>query len=215
MTTEHLNTRDYWQQHYESGGTSGRGSQGEFAEWKADVVNQVVRHCDVTTVLDVGCGDGQQAALIDVPRYLGIDVSQAAVQIAQSRNRHDRSKRFDLWHEGEPFPAGMYDMVMSLEVLMHILEERMFTETLSGIFASAREVVVLQVPLVPMVNYGPGMHDKHRAILPYLAEHLGPFSLTQIVMHPSASPRERARAGIGEMASDFLVFRRADGMGIG
>lgn len=209
MSGEHLVTRDYWQREYQSGNGSGRGSSGEFATWKADVVNAAIHDHDVTTLLDVGCGDGEVASLIDVTRYLGIDVAPAAVEIARERNADDPAKHFEVWGEFSAFPAGMFDAVISLEVLMHVLEESLFIDTLAGIFASARELVLLQVPLVPMFEYQAGSHDRHRYLLPYLAEHVGRWALTEIIVHPSSTARRRAHADLGEMASDFLVFELA------
>ncbi|HEU4546756.1 MAG TPA: hypothetical protein VFR88_10740, partial [Microlunatus sp.] len=75
----------YWERRYAKGGTSGAGSYGQAAEWKAEVVNGWVRDHGVTSVLDLGCGDGNQLSLADYPRYLGLDRSPTAVRACIER----------------------------------------------------------------------------------------------------------------------------------
>lgn len=208
MSDTHLVTHEFWEDNYSAGRSSGPGSEGEFAEWKAAVVNDVIERYDVTVVLDVGCGDGQQAALIECPRYYGIDVSPTAVDMCRDRFFGDPMRYFDTCAPGQ-LPDGMFDLVMSLEVLMHILEEDVFVSTLSQMFTRARHTVLIQAPLVPMVEYRAGAWDKHRPLLPYLSEYLPYWVLSEILIHPASTPESRARGEIGEMAADFLVFRRA------
>ena len=70
----------YWEDRYARGGTSGAGSYGRAAEWKAQIVNAWVRELGITSVIDWGCGDGNQLSLADYPRYLGLDRSPSAVR---------------------------------------------------------------------------------------------------------------------------------------
>lgn len=48
----------YWEKRYERGGTSGPGSCGRLAQFKAEVVNRFVAEHDVQSVVEFGCGDG-------------------------------------------------------------------------------------------------------------------------------------------------------------
>ena len=46
---------NYWENRYESGGTSGKGSIGQLRAWKWQVIEDYAGPVD--DVIDVGCGD--------------------------------------------------------------------------------------------------------------------------------------------------------------
>lgn len=70
----------YWENRYSAGGTSGSGSYDQLAVYKAQVINGFVDAHAVTGVLELGCGDGNQLKLARYPRYLGLDVSNSAIE---------------------------------------------------------------------------------------------------------------------------------------
>ena len=53
----------YWEQRYREGGCSGAGSYGKFGRFKAQVLNQFVVEHGIRTVMEFGCGDGNQLSL--------------------------------------------------------------------------------------------------------------------------------------------------------
>src|SRR5262245_1129130 len=75
----------YWEERYARGGTSGAGSYGRLAQFKADVINGHVRAHNVARVVELGCGDGNQLSLAQYPSYLGLDVSSTAVQACKAK----------------------------------------------------------------------------------------------------------------------------------
>jgi len=58
--TKYDNTRSYWDQRYTSGGTSGEGSYGELARFKAETLESIFTDNDIKSVIEFGCGDGNQ-----------------------------------------------------------------------------------------------------------------------------------------------------------
>src|SRR5258706_45661 len=84
----------YWESRYVSGGTSGAGSYGVQAEYKASFLNSFVADNNVRTVVEFGCGDGNQLRLAAYPSYLGLDVSSKAVHMCIEAFRSDQSKSF-------------------------------------------------------------------------------------------------------------------------
>ena len=58
---------DYWERRYRLGMTSGPGSAGKLASFKADVLNEFVRDNGVQSVIEFGCGDGTQLTLAKYP----------------------------------------------------------------------------------------------------------------------------------------------------
>ncbi len=53
-------SESYWDQRYLSRGNSGVGSYGKFAEFKAEIVNDFVRENGIMSIVEYGCGDGNQ-----------------------------------------------------------------------------------------------------------------------------------------------------------
>ena len=84
----------YWENRYKAGKTSGGGSYGRLAEFKAAVLNDCVERQDVKTVVEFGCGDGNQLSLARYPVYTGYDVSETAVQLCKAKFANDPSKQF-------------------------------------------------------------------------------------------------------------------------
>ncbi|MBI9084342.1 MAG: hypothetical protein JEZ11_12140 [Desulfobacterales bacterium] len=70
---------EYWERRYAQGGTSGAGSYGRLAEFKAEVLNTFVEERGVQNIIEFGCGDGNQLSLAKYPSYVGLDASKTAV----------------------------------------------------------------------------------------------------------------------------------------
>lgn len=89
-----FNSADYWECRYEDGDTSGAGSYGRLAEFKAEVLNKFVKQHNIARVVEWGCGDGNQLSLAQYPRYIGFDVAHKSVEICRNKFKDDRSKSF-------------------------------------------------------------------------------------------------------------------------
>src|ERR1700690_3055812 len=72
-------SKQYWMERYKSGGNSGPGSYNKLAEFKAQVLNNFVVMNNIKTVIEYGCGDGNQLRLSNYPSYLGFDISASAI----------------------------------------------------------------------------------------------------------------------------------------
>jgi SAM-dependent methyltransferase len=96
---------------------SGPGS-GTSATWRtAQAVQELVARLGVTSVLDVGCGDGYW--MPELPGYLGVDVSWAAITAARA---HHPGRRFEQLRPGWPMPRA--DLVVCRDAVQHLpLEE--------------------------------------------------------------------------------------------
>ena len=51
---------DYWEERYSKGKNSGAGSYNELARFKAEVLNGFVQKQNIRSVIEFGCGDGNQ-----------------------------------------------------------------------------------------------------------------------------------------------------------
>lgn len=89
----------------------------------AEDLVRTVASLDVRSVLDVGCGSGDNlAALSAYNQYelAGVDVSQAALNLAGSRVPSARVYRADIQNDVLP---EKFDLVMSVQVVEHLLDD--------------------------------------------------------------------------------------------
>lgn len=156
-------TTEYWESRYAKGGTSGAGSYGRQAEWKAEIVNGWVAELGVTSVIDFGCGDGNQLSLAKYPRYLGLDPSPTAVRMCVERYRDDATKSF-LQYTPDTLadPAGWLrgDLSLSMEVIFHLIEDEVFEDYMTRLFDSAERYVVICSNNTDADEQVP--HERHR-----------------------------------------------------
>ena len=88
---------EYWERNYARDGTSGPGSYHAATEAKVAFLNDFVRAHEVRSVIEFGCGDGNQLALADFPRYIRRDVSRSAIELRKHRFAGDAAKSFFLY----------------------------------------------------------------------------------------------------------------------
>lgn len=199
-------TRDYWEQRYVDGGTSGSGSYGRLAEFKAEFVNEFVRREQVLSVIEYGCGDGNQLALARYPRYLGLDVSPAAVRRCAQRFAADRSKSFVAYDpQAWADPAGFVraDLALSLDVLYHLVEDSGFENYLHTLFAAAGRFVIIYAS---DFDAPPNVHEHRRCFTRWVGANLPGWRLRERV--PNRYPYSAADPENTSL-SDFYVYERA------
>lgn len=136
----------YWENRYRTGGTSGSGSYGLLAEFKARVLNGFVREHELRSVIEFGCGDGHQLSLADYPLYTGLDVSAQAIALCHRRFQGDATKSFLLYspqafHDGRRLLSA--ELALSLDVLFHLVELEVYEKYLLDLFSSATRFVVI------------------------------------------------------------------------
>lgn len=189
----------YWERRYAKGGTSGPGSYGAAATWKAESVNAWVRDLGVTSVIDYGCGDGNQLMLADYPRYLGLDRSASAIRRCIGLFETDETKSF-LRYDPPTLadPAGWLraDLALSMEVLFHLVEDRVFEDYLNRLFDSAERFVVICSSDVDIDQASP--HERHRQFTTWVSERRAEWQLEARVDPP---------AGVDLLSSLFLYTR--------
>lgn len=195
-------SRDYWESRYRLGMTSGAGSMGELARFKARVLNEFVREHSVESVIELGCGDGLQLALADYPRYVGVDVSRTAIELCRQRFAGDATKTF-LW-QGGAARAGdgglpQADLALSLDVIYHLLEDDVYRRYLGDLFGAAKRHVIIYSS--NREDSASAAHVRHRLFLRDVEAGFPQFRLVRRI--------ENERPA--ESFADFYVFERKGG----
>ena len=166
----------YWEKRYLAGGNSGAGSYALFAEFKADVLNGFVAAHHVQTVIDFGCGDGNQLKLAKYPSYLGLDVSSTAVSQCRELFKSDAGKSFRLMGE---YKGETADLALSLDVIYHLVENEVFERYMRTVFeASGRYVIIYASDSDDNQGYE-GTHVRHRKFTRWIQENLPDWKLME------------------------------------
>ena len=198
MTTP-FDSAAYWERRYGAGGASGTGSEGRLAGFKAGFVNAFMRHNGVASLLDLGCGDGRQAALLDVANYVGVDVSPTTIARCRRRFAGDPRRRFQL----ADAPLQPAELALSMDILFHLVEDTVFDTYLDRLFGSATRYVLVYASNVDLA--WPVPHVRHRAFTPLVAARFPDWRLAAHI--PNLFPYDPARPDETSFA-DFFVYTR-------
>jgi len=189
----------YWEQRYRIGGTSGNGSSGHLAAFKAEVLNEFVQSEKIGSVIEFGCGDGQQLALAEYPSYLGLDVSKTSVRLCLERFRGDPSKAFVCYKPAGTPDLGRFltaDLTLSLDVIYHLVEDAIYLRYLDDLFPAARRFVIVYSSNQEAARTVP--HVRHRRFTQDVAERMPEFALIREIENRYPDDTE----------SRFFVFAR-------
>jgi len=191
-----FNSSNYWEKRYAQGGNSGDGSYGQLAQFKADVINQFVRTHQVQSVIEYGCGDGNQLQLFTFHSYLGFDVSPTVIQLCQKKYASDSSKAFKLIHN---YQGETAQLTLSLDVLYHLVEEPVYTAYLNRLFASAQAYVIIY-----STNFDENLptrtaHGKHRCFTNWVTQNCADWQFVERIanQYPEAS------------SADFYIYAKS------
>jgi SAM-dependent methyltransferase len=192
----------FWEARYRNSGTSGGGSYGRLAQFKAVVLNDFVRTHGIRTVIELGCGDGAQLQLAEYPEYVGIDVAAASIERCSAVFAHDHTKRFYL-ADALPSALGKFDLALSLDVIFHLVEETVFDAYMRSLFARSRGHVVIYASNYDAATEAP--HVRHRKFSAWITQNAGEWQPTGYI--PNRFPYDPDRPDDTSFA-DFHFFAR-------
>ena len=200
---------EYWQRRYRSGGNSGSGSYGALAEFKAETLNRFVRQHGVASVIEFGCGDGNQLRQAEYPSYIGLDVAREAIRLCKSQFAADPTKSFFLY-DPECFVdhAQLFwaEAAVSLDVIFHLVEDRVFEQYMAHLFQCAKHFVIIYSSNRDILTNSP--HERHRNFGDYVEQHFADWRLVERVENPF--PLSKYPPPLGSLADFYFYERIAD-----
>lgn len=163
--------------------------------FKADFLNEFVSRNHVQTVLELGCGDGQQLAKMKFPQYIGVDISRVAVTLCRNMYSDDGSKSFfHLSQRDEYFGERRFDLSLSLDVIYHLIEDHLFHSHMMDLFMCSRKYVIIYAWDREMteseyrsIEYK-YVHVKLRAFSKWVAENRPDWELMSKTDNPNGPP---------------------------
>lgn len=171
-----MDSKSYWIDRYASGLTSGEGSYGKHAEFKAEVLNHFVSSRGIRSVIEFGSGDGNQLTLATYPTYLGFDVSPQAVERCKNTFSHDTSKSF---HTLAEYSGQKAELAVSLDVLYHLVEEDVYEQYLRRLFDAAEKYVIIYAANIEDAEVTSARHEYYRKFTPWISHFLPEWKLIQ------------------------------------
>lgn len=196
-------SEEYWKERYRSGGNSGAGSYRKLAEFKAGVLNSFVKAKGVETVIEYGCGDGNQLELAEYPSYTGFDVSPEAVSRCRERFPDDKTKTFQLMKEYRNETA---ELTLSLDVIFHLTEDEVFSVYMRRLFGSSKRFVIIYSSNTDQQEKFQAPHVKHRKFSEWIAQNEPGWKLLQHI--PNQYPY-KGDENEGS-AADFYIYGKTD-----
>lgn len=196
-----LTSERYWDQRYKTGGNSGVGSYGKLAEFKAEIINEFVKKHGVRTIIEFGCGDGNQLRIADYPQYIGFDVSEEVIALCNQNFSQDHSKTFKLLSE---YDGQTAQLTLSLDVIYHLIEDEIFDSYMRRLFMSSERFVIIYSSNTFKNEEGQAVHVKHRKFTTWIEENEPSWELYEYI--PNRYPLKNNSCE-GSFA-DFYIFRR-------
>ena len=199
----HFNSSQYWEQRYQQGGNSGVGSYNQLAQYKADILNAFIKEHNVTSVAELGSGDGNQLKYYDFPEYAGFDVAETVV--TRCRNLFAQNKNYSFYWLFDPNLKiedhyDRYDMTMSIDVIYHLVEDPIFEDHMHTLFKMAKSYVVVYASNEDTENYRLTAHVRHRKFTNFIEKNYPEWSLLEHIDNPHKH--------VDTCPSDFFIFHK-------
>jgi len=202
LTRQFSGSEKYWVERYERGGNSGAGSHNKLAQFKAEVLNNFVKEQNIRSVIEYGCGDGNQLRLATYQRYLGFDVSPVALSQCKDIFHDDSTKSFKLMSD---YNGEVAELTLSLDVVYHLIEDEVFESFMRRLFDSSTRFVIVYSSNKNEQDEIQAPHVKHRKFTQWVDEHIRDWRLITHI------PNRYSYTGDINKGScaDFYIYEKA------
>ena len=198
------NSESYWIERYQSGGNSGEGSYNELAEFKAEILNQFVGQENIKSVIEFGCGDGNQLKLCKYPAYLGFDISPDAINRCKKIFKNDHTKDFRLMSN---YAHQTAELTLSLDVIFHLVEDNVFEEYMHRLFDASEKYVIIYSSDYEGNSVLDGAHVRHRKFTEWVGQNKPEWKLINYI--PNRFPL--VKDSVKGSPSDFYIYEKSPG----
>lgn len=198
-----FSSKTYWERRYSENGNSGAGSYGRLATYKADILNAFLSLNRVSSVLELGCGDGNQLSLMTpVASYIGVDVSETTLENCR---RKFNSSRYEFVRSDLLDRTVSAELVLSLDVIFHLIEDNVFNEYMQELFYRSTKYVILYTS---NVDAGwPAEHVRHRNVTNFVKENIPGWTLKAYIPNKYTFDINNQD---NTSFSDFMIFSKDD-----
>jgi hypothetical protein len=191
----------YWEERYRLGGNSGTGSYDLLAEYKAKIINDFINEKGIMSVIEFGSGDGNQLKYFNCKSYIGFDVSHTAISKCREMYSQDPTKKFEVM---ESYNKEKADLVLSLDVIYHLVEDDVYSDYMYKLFSSSNKYVIIYSSNDDEhQNNNKVAHIRHRKFTNWIEKNAPEFKLIRHI--PNKYPFNGN--GINTSYADFYFFQ--------
>lgn len=191
-----FNSGKYWEKRYKNGGNSGEGSYGKLKDFKTEIINNLIKDYNLSTSIEMGCGDGNQLSDFNFKNYVGLDVSETIINKCKHLYKDDPTKEF--YHINEYRRSVDFDVSLSLDVLYHLIEDNVYKNYLNDLFNYSNNLVIIYSfsERASKVNFNE--HVKYRNMDNIISDYKKNWKLISHIenIYPNSS------------LSDFYIFKK-------
>ncbi len=191
----------YWEERYAGGGHSGPGSTQHLAAFKAEILNTFVRAHQIKTVIEYGCGDGQQLELAEYPYYIGFDVSPTAIAVCKEKFKGDKTREFKSMSE---YNGERAELTLSLDVIYHLVEDEVYHRYMERLFSTSDGYVIIYSGDTDENVADQPRHIRHRTFSQGVEKNDADWELLEHI--PKKYPYDY-KTGEGSFA-DFYIYKK-------
>jgi hypothetical protein len=178
---------EYWRNRYAVGQNSGAGSYGEMAQFKADTLNSFISSAEIASCIEFGCGDGNQLDLLNIPKYLGLDVAPGAIDLCTAKFNSDTSKSFAVYLPAHFTNRAFLqaDLTLSMDVILHLIEEEAYKSYMENLFKASTRYVAIFTTATDIQPGKMAVHNFFRDHRVWMASNVPEFKELQLVLTPT------------------------------
>ena len=166
-----FNSKSYWNNRYKNGGNSGDGSYGYLKDYKLDIINNFIQDKNIDSIIDLGCGDGNQIDGLDINKYYGYDVSETIIKKCKELYKNKSNFKFFISNQENYIKS---DLGISLDVIYHLVEDHIYKEYLNNLCEYSNKYIIIYSN-----NYNANTHDPLTNA--QYANHVKPRNFTQYI----------------------------------
>lgn len=204
LNSPFFSSSEYWESRYRKGGNSGNGSYGRLAQFKAGVVNKFINDHKVKSVIELGCGDGNQLSLLCIEKYIGVDASARIIQQCKSRFSSKNDWSFFTTDEFSSNTSNA-EATLSLDVIFHLVEDEIFAKYMTTLFARACRYCLIYSSNDEK-RTDPPIHVRHRKFTDWIQNNAPDWKLRQIIFNPY--PHDGTINSKETSFCDFYIYER-------
>jgi hypothetical protein len=197
----------YWDSRYNQGGNSGAGSYGLLANFKKKIIEEFCKSNSIQSFMEFGSGDGNQISLLDLDiNYIGLDISQSAIDLCNEKFKNDSSKTFILFDGKKGFCKKKQlsaDLTMSLDVIYHLIEDDVYENYMHELFSASKKYVIVYSSNDEKINDS-SWHVKHRNFTKDVMQWFPSFKMVKKIQNEYPVGNQ---IGV-ESSADFYFFER-------
>ena len=201
-----FNSKNYWENRYRSGGNSGEGSHGYLKEYKNEIINNFIKKNKIKSIIDFGCGDGNQIENIDILNYYGYDVSNSTINRCKEMFKNTSKSNFNFYTINDSQEFIKAELGLSLDVIYHLVEDNVFHTYMKNLFDNSEKFVIIYSNdynadnVDPLTNKHYAPHVKPRNFTKYIETYFSKWFLIENI--------KNKYFGNNGVWSDFYIFQK-------